>query len=149
MKNIGFLLLHIDNNPYTQSILRGIENTILNDYSNHYVVFGSSVDVPVGRSIPILHIDYAKYFDGDIWFFNIESLQFFSAFNVNNIYFYANDAPWLSNYTNYKRWEYLLTNESVNIITNSKELSDIYTICWKPPIGIMEKFDYDEIQKFI
>lgn len=149
MKNIGFLLLHIDNDPHIQNIMRGIEDVITKDHCNHYVVFGSSVDVPISNSIPVLHMDYAKYFDGDLWFFNIEGLQFYSAFNVFNAYFYTNNTPWISNYTDYRRWESLLSNPDLNIVVNSQELSDIYALCWQNTTGIMETFNYEQIQKFV
>ena len=39
----------------------------------------------------------------------------------------------------------------INIITRGEDnrLFDIYNICWKKPIGVSERFNYEEIAKFI
>lgn len=149
MKNIGFLILHIDSSPAMKSLLLSIENIIDKDPNNHYVVFNSSIDSVLSNKVPVLHMDYAKYFDGDIWCFDIHGLQLNKALNNSRILFYATDTPWVTNYLHYKRWLGILYESDINIVVNSQELYDLYKICWREPLDIMENFSYEKIKKFI
>ena len=149
MKNVGFLILHIDNSNTMQALLSSIQTIINKDPHNHYVVFTSSIDAVIHNTIPVLHMDYAKYFYGDIWCFDIHGLQLNKVFHNSKILYYATDTPWLENYLPYTKWINILADPRINIITNSQELYDLYDICWQQPKAIMENFSYDKIKEFI
>lgn len=149
MKNIGFLMLHLNDEEPSRKTLDAIDKLIQSDPLNHYTIFASSVDTVIAYNIPVLHIDYAKYFDGDIWCFDIDALQFHKSFKTSRIFFYTSQTPWIQYYNSYNKWKSLLNNEHINIVTSNSMLYEIYEICWKQPVSIMEKLNYEHIKQFL
>lgn len=149
MKNIGFLMLHIDDGEMSQAILNSVDQIIQKDPLNHYTLFASSVDTVVSPRVPILHMDYAKYFDGDIWCFDINALQFNKTLKTSKIFFYASNTPWVQHYNLYEKWRSLFNDPNINIVAANAMLYDIYEICWKKPETIMENLSYEQIKQFI
>lgn len=149
MNNTGFLMLHLDNHETSQVIINSLKKIIESDPYNNYVLFASSVNCSIPLSVPVLHIDHAKYFDGNIWCFDINGLQLHAAFQKSNMIYYASDVPWLFNYMNYEKWDSLFNNDKIKIVANNQQIYDVYEICWKKPEGIIEELNYEKVQQFI
>lgn len=154
-KDIGFLLVKTGNDPFTNTITDAITTFISKHPYNQYVLFTSYCDNPNLSRIPVLHLQQAKYFRGDLFIFDSMSIFLTLSFpNIRNRYYYAQDFPWMqSKDTNYKDIKSLLVGEAesnnLNIISKNKLIDDVYNLCWKPTLGISEKFTYEELTKII
>ena len=150
-KDIGFMIPKISNTKQHDIILRTIRDFIDNNPSNQYVLFNSFYDKIETYSIPILHLSHAKLFHGDLMVFDHISLVISSRFpNISNLYYYAQNLPWLeSRQSLYRDWKKIFTLDHLNIISSNQYIDDIYSICWKKTKGISEKFSYDEIKQII
>jgi hypothetical protein len=115
------------------------------------VIFNSRCDKVSTDNIPILHINHAKFFKGDLFLFDISGLILTKQFtNINKKLLYCNDMPWIKiRNNNYREWENLYCSNTIDFIVTNKYLYDIYSLSWKEPIGIMESFDYEKIQKLL
>jgi hypothetical protein len=101
-------------------------------------------------NVPLLPISHARYFEGDLFVFDISSLLLSVNFpKTNNIYFFTNSTPWTASYNNYIEWKNIFNKSNVKIISNTKHIHDIYTIAWNNSIGIAENMTYDTIYKCI
>lgn len=151
LKNsLGFVLLNIENNSYYETIFDNIDCLIKNNPFTNIVIFNSNCDKLSTLNIPILHINHAKFFNGDLWVFDIASLIITKNFtNINRKILYCNDIPWIKNRnTNYNEWQSIYNN-NIQFVTDSRYLFDIYTICWSKPVAIMENFDHEKIQHIL
>lgn len=151
--SLGFLLPYIDNTEQYNIIFNNISKLIQNNIYSNILVFNSRCDKISTNNIPILHINHAKFFKGDLFLFDISGLILTKQFtNVNRKLLYCNDMPWLKiRNTNYSEWEglYYNNNSGIDFIVTNKYLYDIYSLCWKQPIGTMENFDYEKIQELL
>ncbi len=149
--DIGFMLLNIDNSAIYNNIFATIKQFVNNNPYNEYLVFNSLCNKSDTMNIPILHLSHSKFFNGSLFLFDIPSLIITKKFtNYNKKYYYAFDAPWVkSGQTQYSQWRNLFADDNVNIIVTNKTLYDIYSICWKKPIGISENFSYEELRSII
>lgn len=135
---------------YYDNIFKNIYELInKNPYSN-IVIFSSTCDKISTHNIPVLHLTQAKFFNGDLWMFDIMSLVISKNFpNLNRKLLYCNDIPWLqSRNTSYNEWKSLYA-QNIDFITTNQYLYDIYSICWKIPLDIMESFDNEKIQHIL
>lgn len=147
MKNdLGFLILELDNSPYYHSILNEIYQ-LIKYYPYHQIcVFNAYSEKIDSCRVPVMPISHAKFFKGDIFVFDIVSLMMVKDFpNIDNKYYFAQSSDWVDQYNNYFLWKSLFLQNKLNIITSNNILYDIYNICWKQPIGIMEKFSSKEL----
>lgn len=149
--DIGFILLNIDNSAIYNNIFTTINQFIKNHPYNEFLVFSSLCNKSDTMNVPILHLSHSKFFDGILIAIDIQSLIITKKFtNYKRKYFYAFDTPWLSmNKTAYAQWRNLLADDSLDIITANQTLNDIYSICWKKPVGISEGFTYEELRSII
>ena len=122
------------NNPYGQT-----------------VIFNSHSEKVNTHNLPILHLSQSQFFNGTLFVFDLASVILTEKFpNVKKRILYTNSTPWSNSpATKYEEWKSLYEQESLDILTNSVDLYDIYNICWKKPLGISERFNYEEISKFI
>jgi hypothetical protein len=149
-KDIGFFALNLQNNDLHDKICLLIDTYISKRRTNQIVLFNHSCEKVYTGNIPFLPISYAKYFFGNLVVFDIASLLIaIECVNVNNVYFYAQNTPWTSNYTNYDDWSYLFGNPKVKTIANTKDLFDIYNLVWGNSLGISEDISYDKFSQFI
>lgn len=149
LKNsLGFVLLNIENNSYYEIIFDNIDRLIKNNPFTNIVIFNSNCDKLSTLNIPILHINHAKFFNGDLWLFDIASLIITKNFtNINRKILYCNDTPWTKNRnTNYSEWQNIYDN-NIQFVTTSKYLFDIYSICWNEPVAVIENFNHEKIQQ--
>lgn len=151
MKEIGFVLIKMLNDQAYDNILQTIKNIEKNNPYGQTIIFNSYSERIDNYNLPVLHLSQSQFFYGTLFLFDLPSVILTSKFpNVKNRILYTNSAPWAGNpNSQYQEWKSLYGQESLNIITANKELYDIYNICWKQPIGISERFNYEEISKFI
>lgn len=149
--DIGFILLNIDNSPIYNTIFNTIDRFIKNHPYNEFLVFSSVCNKSDTMNVPVLHLSHSKFFNGMLITIDIPSLIITKKFtNYDKKYFYAFDTPWISmNKTPYLQWRNLLADQNLEIIASNKTIFDIYTICWKKPIGISEGFTYEELRSII
>ncbi len=149
--NLGFLLPYIDNTAEYNIIFQNISKLIKHNIYTNIVIFNSRCDKVSTDNIPILHINHAKFFKGDLFLFDISGLILTKQFtNINKKLLYCNDMPWIKiRNNNYREWENLYCSNTIDFIVTNKYLYDIYSLSWKEPIGIMESFDYEKIQKLL
>lgn len=150
-KDIGFFLIKMNNSPTYDRILSTIADFIKHNPYNQYVVFNSFSDKMDTFNIPILHINQAKFFYGDLFVFDFMSCLLTQKFpNLSNRYLYSKDLFWTDDPGNsYREWNDVIMSDNLNIITHHKYTYDIYDICWKTPIGISENFNYEELKNIL
>jgi hypothetical protein len=148
--SLGFLLFNIDNSDSFDIILKNISELIKINYSSNIVIFSNNCDKINTYNIPILHVNHAKFFDGNLWLFDVLGIVFAKNFtNLNKKILYTNETPWIKNRNNsYNEWKQLYSNDLDFVVAN-QYIYDIYSLCWKKPIEIMEKFDHEKIQDII
>jgi hypothetical protein len=150
LKNrVGFLLFNIDNSEAYEIILYTISKLIKANYYSDIVIFTNNCDKIHTYNIPMLHINHAKFFNGDLWLFDITGLIFSKNFtNLNKRILYVNDIPWIKNRNNnYNEWTKLYLD--TDFVTSNEYLYDIYNLCWKKPLDIMENFNHEKIQHIL
>jgi len=151
LKNsVGFVLLNIENNDYYDSLLKEISRLIIHNPLTNIVVFNSHCDKVSLYNVPLLHINHAKFFNGDLWLFDIIGLIISKNFtNINKKILYVNDMPWIKNRDNmYSEWKSLY-NKDINFVASNKYLYDVYSLCWSQPLEIMESFNHEKIQHIL
>ena len=149
-KNIGFLLTNIDNSNYYNELFQQISLLIKNNPYHHICIFNSHSEKINTMNVPILHINQAKFFDGNMFIFDISSLHLIKNFPlIEHKYFVAQDINWIRSYNNYQEWRYILEQDNLDIIASNQYIYDIYDICWKKPVAIMESISYENISKLL
>ena len=148
--SLGFVLLNIENNEYYDNIFTQIHELIKNNPLTNIVVFNSNCDKLATYNVPILHINHAKFFGGDLWLFDMIGLIITKNFtNTKKKILYCNDMPWIKNRNNtYAEWSNLY-NKDIDVVTTNQYLYDIYSMCWSKPLDIMENFNHEKIQHIL
>lgn len=150
MKNIGFILANMGTGPGPVYIEEKINsfNSIYNTDKKYNLVFFNSYNGSSNHAIPVLHLNQAKYFFGDIFVFDIISLFISSHFpNLKNLYYYANATPWLDDMNiGFNFWNKIFNNSKLQLITDNNNYH-IYEKLWKKPLLSTERFDHETIQQ--
>jgi len=150
-KDTGFVLLKTVNSN-TNDIVFNCINKFINDNAEKQIcVFNSSNDRVCKEPVPILHLNQAKFFYGNLVIFDTMSLLFAKNFpNIDTIFMYASNIFWSKgSYSMFSNIESLLTTKNLEFIASNQEMYDIYQTCWKKPIGICENFNYESLKKII
>lgn len=150
-KDIGFVILKLMNTPVYDSILETISSYVKARPYNQHIIFNSYSEKIVNNNIPILHIQQSQFFDGNLVLFDLPSVILSNRFpNIRNRFLYTTDTPWLqSPGTRFKEWQSLYVPKNLNIIVPNQSLYDIYKICWKEPVGIVEAFNYESLKSYV
>jgi len=149
-KDIGFVIVSLDNNNTSTILCNTISTFIKNRPDRQISIFNSYCERLDTMNIPMLHISQAKFFNGDLVFFDIPCLLLSKQFPlINKKYFYAQNAPWTDIQESYSSWKQLFGQENLNIITKNKYLYDLYNIVWKNAIGTSENFSYEQINQLV
>jgi len=148
--NLGFILLNIENNEIYIKLLQHIAQLIKNNPYANIVVFTNNSNIISSYNVPLLHLNHAKFFNGNLWLFDIVSVILTQKFtNFDKRIFYVNDMPWIKNRNNsYNEWSKIY-HSNIDFVCSNQYLYDIYNICWKKPLGIMESFDHEKIQSIV
>lgn len=151
INDTGFVFIKLNNSAIYTKYFETIKKLIDENPLNQIVVFNSYNEKINTNSVPILHLSHAKFFYGDLFLFDLPSAMITQGFtNIKKRYLYVNSAPWLdSPSTNYKIWENIYGSDNLEFIAQNKTLYDLYSICWKQPVGISENFSYKEISSII
>jgi hypothetical protein len=151
MTDIGFVLLKMNNDKIYDDILQTVKEFENNYPNNQMVIFNSYSEKINTYNLPILHLNQSQFLKGTLIIFDLPSIIVTNKFpNINRRILFANNIPWQNNtQTTYSEWISLYNQDNLDIITSSKELYDIYNICWKEPLGICEGFKYENVKKFI
>ena len=150
-EDTGFILLKITNNTTNDVIFKSISNFIKDNPYQQICIFNSSNDRISNELVPIVHLNQAKFFDGNLVVFDTMSLLFAKNFpNIKTIFMYASDIFWSKNsYSSYKNIESIFKLSNLEFIASNQETYDVYQTCWKKPIGICENFNYEKLKKLI
>ncbi len=150
-KDTGFTLLKIDNNTTNNVIFKCISKFIEDNPYQQAIVFNSSNNRICHDQVPILHLNQAKFFRGNLVIFDTMSLLFAKNFpNLDTIFMYCANTFWSDrSYSRYSYIESLFTLDNLEFIASNKKMYDIYKTCWKEPIGICENFNYEELKELI
>lgn len=150
-KNIGFVLIKLQNNPMQDKILQTIKKIEEKNIYGQTVIFNSFTDKADTLNLPILHLSQAQFFYGDLFLFDLASVIVTQKFpNINKRILYTNNLPWTSTNNNlYAEWESIYLQHNLDLLVDSESIYDIYDICWKKPIGIAEEFNYEKVVQYI
>jgi len=150
MNDTGYLILNLESNNLNNDIISYGINSNKNNPFKQDILFTTNSDLISNPGLPILHISQSKFFFGNIFIFDINSILLTSdSPNIKTRFFYATDIPWINTNENYNYWISLFNSDNLQIIAQNQQIFDIYNICWKKPIGISERFDYETINRFI
>lgn len=118
---------------------------------NQVLIFSSEYDRINTLNIPTMHLKDAYFFYGNLLLLDIIGCLVTQDFpNINKRYLYASDLYWTKSRPNiYKKWEKIIYHDNLDIIASNKTINDIYSVCWKDPVGIVENFNYEELHKII
>jgi hypothetical protein len=150
-KNIGFILIKLQNNPVQDKILQTIKKIEEKNIYGQTIIFNSYTDKADTLNLPILHLSQAQFFFGDLFLFDLASVILTQKFpNINKRILYTNSIPWTANHNNlYAEWESIYLQNNLDLLVDSQSTYDIYDICWKKPIGIAEEFNYEKVIQYI
>jgi hypothetical protein len=149
-KDLGFLIPVLDNSQQSNNICNTITRLIGSRPKQQICIFNSYCEKIDTRNIPIVHINQAKFFDGDLIVFDLHCLELSNSFPlIQNTYYYAQNIPWSNNPAYYDQWKNLFNRPNIKIISSHKYIHDIYNIVWSNSLGISEAFDYETINKLI
>lgn len=149
-KNIGFLLTHIDNSITYNKLFEEISILIQKHPYHHICIFNSHCEKMNTMNIPLLHINQAKFFDGKLFVFDIPGLYLVKHFHlIKQKYFLAQDIPWIKTQDAYAKWKNILMQNNLEVIASNQYVNDIYSICWKKPISIMESISNENISQLL
>lgn len=151
MMDIGFVLIKMNNDKVYDNILQTIQQIESKNIFNQTVIFNSYSEKINTYNLPVLHLSQSQFFKGKLFLFDLPSIILTSKFpNVTQRILYTDSTPWVNSPgTRHSEWQSLYGQQSLDILTDSNELYDIYDICWKKPIGVSQRFSYEEISKFI
>jgi len=126
----------ISKNLYNQVVLFSIEPINISD-----------------KFIPILPIMQAKFFEGNLLVFNIESVNMCKDFiNIQNIFLYTNNIFWIKTpHINHFVLKDIYQNISnLKVITSSQEVADTYQSVWTTQCIIINgELNYDKISNIL
>jgi hypothetical protein len=149
-KDLGFLIPVLDNNQSSNIICNTISRFIQSRPKQQICIFNSYSERINTNNIPIVHINQAKFFDGNLIVFDLHCLQLSNLFPlIREVYYYAQNIPWSNGQNNYAQWKELFDRKNLKIISANKHIHDIYNIVWSNSIGISETFNYETVNKFI
>ena len=107
-KDLGFLIPVLDNNQSSNIICNTISRFIQSRPKQQICIFNSYSERINTNNIPIVHINQAKFFDGNLIVFDLHCLQLSNLFPlIREVYYYAQNIPWSNGQNNYAQWKEL------------------------------------------
>lgn len=94
----------------------------------------------------------AKYYYGDMLVWDVISLDMVRQFpNLNKIFYFQGPAlPWMGNtHIEYKMWEKLFCNPKITIITNNKDIKDVYDHVWSSECKLLQQINWESLYEAI
>jgi len=150
IKDLGIIDIVLSNDKESMDIINFAKEYYAKNPYSHVCIFNSFSQLVTSSAVPILHLSQAKFFYGSIIATDIDSLEMCIDFpNVNKIIFFAQSIPWANELSEYSRWNKLFESDNLEILAQNQYIYDILDICWKTPIGISERLDYESVSKII
>ena len=148
---LGILSIKLQNQPLDINIIKLVEDISNTCPDKEICIFNSYCNIALPNKVPVLHLVHAKFFYGDLIITDMVSALMSQKFpNIQNIYFYSNTIPWINQQnTMYSQWDDLINSDKIKIIASNQQIYDIFTICYKQPIGISENLKYEELDQLI
>lgn len=146
---IGFYCPTISNTKKDNIIIN-----VLNNISSKHntILFNSQYGImdTEPRKFAVLHCNQSKYFYGNLFCFDIDSVYIAKSFpGPNKKFFVTSEIFWQNKAYPAKMW-YELTMKDIDIVTYDKSIFDIYEICFKPPVFNMANgFSLEEFNNVI
>lgn len=151
MKNdLGFLCLDLKQTVEHNTLMSIIRSIIDNNPFNQVCVFNHSSSRTGYENVPVLPISHCKFFEGDLFLFDILSLSMSKNFpGIKTKYLYYPSIPWTPPNNYYMMWKDLLKDSDLKIITTDTVLQQIYKTCWDIDTKNIENFSYEGITNAI
>lgn len=151
--DIGFYLLNVDaNNTDHQKILKSINDLCeLRPYDNIVVFNNKFNSVDMNHKYYILHISQAKYFKGYLFVFDMKSAMITQQFPApKKQIMFIDENQWASKAdVPYVFWKKIYLNQEFDFVTKNKELFDVFELCWKKPLAIVNDYDHRGINEIL
>ena len=150
-QDLGFVILKTNNTQMYDSIFESIKSIIDSNPYNQICVFNSYNEKVHTNNIPILHINQAKFFHGNLVVFDSLSLMMAKNFpNVNKIFFFVSDFIWSNqSYSRYQNIKEMFETKNLEFIASNDKISEVYDLCWKKPICISRNLNYESIKNIL
>lgn len=150
-KNIGFLLPKLETEIHAK-IVNHISMLIDNNPDKQILIFCSTAKLGFPPNVPVLHINEAKYFDGEIFVFDMLSALIVKNFKTQSkkYFWIGNNIPWKSNpLDNCKTYSDIFNDKSISFIVSDEHTKDIYSICFQEPAFILKEFNHENLQRIV
>ena len=150
-QDLGFIMLKLNNNEMHDAIFQSVKSIIDNNPYNQICIFNSYNEKVKTYNIPIVHLNQAKFFYGNIVVFDSLSLMMAKNFpNINKIFFFVNDSVWSQQaYSRYKNIKEMFDTKNLEFIASNSRTSEIYELCWKKPICVSGDLSYESIKNIL
>lgn len=149
-KDLGIISRKLSNDSKTLELLNLANDYLNKDPYSQVCFFNCISDNISNRTIPVLHLSQAKFFYGNLLVTNIKDLDLCYNFtNLNKILFFTDCIPWEKDVRHYKDWEEIFYNTKLEIIAQNKRTYDLFKLCYKEPLTVKERLDYETIQKYL
>jgi hypothetical protein len=107
--DLGIIAVNLQNNSETSDVLNFANKYFEAHPYNQVCIFNSSSTVIGNNTIPIFHLNQAKFFYGNLLVMDIFSLEISNSFpNIFKRIFFAQDIPWKKEKHPYTKWEKIL-----------------------------------------
>lgn len=148
--DIGFYVTNIRGSN-KDLIINTINDYIIAHPYDNVVVFNDNYDAITNNNFYTLHISHAKYFKGLLLVFDINDIFLVRSFpSPSKKIFFATEPYWQNHKTTpYKMWSEVFDNSDIDIVVNNASLFDIYKICWKEPLCLMNNMNSQEIENVL
>lgn len=148
--DIGFVL---SNNSIYKKLKNLFTDLTNNHPENQYLCFTTDNINTNHLGMPMLPLSEAKFYNGNLFVFDLDGASLSRNFpNLNKIFYYIDSIEWINfNHTNYFDLRHIYTeNDKIKIIAQNINIDIIYKQCWqKNPIGIMETLSYENFKNII
>lgn len=147
-KDFGIVSRKLSNDSKTLELIN-LANDYLNKKPYSQVCFFNCISDNISnRTIPVLHLSHAKFFYGNLLVTNIKDLDLCYNFpNLNKILFFTDCVPWEKDVRYYRDWEKLFYSTKLEIVAQNQRTYDLFKLCYKEPLIVKERLDYETIQK--
>lgn len=151
--DIGFYLLDIVvNNEKQSAIIDSINNLCkFRKYDNIVLFNNQFARIDSFKKYYTLHIQQAKYFNGFLFVFDTRSAMLTQTFpSPQKQILLLSEPEWSNNPSlPYSLWENIYMKDNIEIITDNKDTHQLFEICWKKPLHLLESINSEEINNVI
>lgn len=152
--DLGFYIIDCDNSAKNNFLIDMINNIIsLKPYDN-IILFNNRYNrIDQNKKFPILHTSQAKYFRGNLIYFDVKSATLAKTFPGPDKQIFCCDYPeWSQNRnTRSSLWKSIYEDQKLKVITYDEHVKNLIEICWNKKVYHISDFTarnlYDAIEK--